>query len=203
MEIIIYVAHVDDALFGCGGSILRWATGNNIRIVYANNGIVVHGRPGHDYRDEADMIADALDVQSYHFLNIPTMEFEKYGQLELNYRFGGLGLSYDLIVTHHPNDVNKDHRIVYESASVLSRYSSSKLLCCDSLGFGVDFTPNFFVDITGTVNRKHKALDIINQEMREYPHERSHTALKAKAQYWGSKVGFEYAEAFECRKWTI
>lgn len=202
MEIVVYVAHVDDELIGAGGTILKWAKEHTIRIVYASNGIVVHGRPGHDYRNTAREIGHLLGARSVDFLNIPTMEFDKYGQLELNKRFLQLDIPYDLIITHHPNDVNKDHRIVHESASVLSRYNSSKLLCCDSLGFGVDFVPNFFVDITETIDLKHEILNLIKEEIREYPHERSHKALRARASHWGSKANFHFAEAFECKKWT-
>lgn len=203
MEIVVYVAHVDDELIGAGGTILKWAKEHTIRIVYASNGIVVHGRPGHDYRNTAREIGHLLGARSVDFLNIPTMEFDKYGQLELNKRFLQLGISYDLIITHSPSDVNKDHQIVYQSAQVLSRYCPSKLLCCDSIGFDTVFTPNFFVDITDTIKRKHQILNLIKEEMRKFPHERSHRALRAKAEHWGSKVGFKSAEAFDCKKWTV
>jgi len=204
MKIIIYIAHVDDEVIGAGGSILKWVKdGHIVNVIYANNGIVVHGRNGYDYRQHAFLMSKELGVKSAQFLNIPTMEFDKYGQLELNKRFDALGFNYDMIVTHSPSDVNKDHQVVYESARVMCRYNHVKLLCCDTLGYNTQFVPNFFMDISDEIKKKLDILRIIGDEMREYPHERSFRALKSRAEFWGSKVGYKYAEAFDCKKWTV
>jgi LmbE family N-acetylglucosaminyl deacetylase len=204
MEIVIYVAHVDDETIFAGGSIAKWTEqGHIVHIVYAGNGIVVHGRPGHDYRKHAGVIAESYGVGSYHFLNIPTMEFERYGQLELNKRFLELGLNYDCLVTHNPDDVNTDHTIVFQSARVLSRYSSIRLLCMDSIGSVSDFSPTFFVDISDFIDKKMEAMRVIETEIHSYPHERSYLAIKAKDMYRGSQINCKFAEAFEVKKWVI
>lgn len=203
MEIVVYVAHVDDETIFAGGSIAKWAKDNTVHIVYASNGIVVHGRPGHNYRSHAGLISKIYGIESYHFLNIPTMEFEQYGQLELNKRFLKLGLSYDFLVTHNPEDVNTDHTTVYKSARVLSRYSRTGLLCMDSIGMPIHFNPTFFVDITHEVDIKFKAMKIMNKEMRPYPNERSYLSIKSKDMYRGSQINCKFAEAFEVKKWVI
>ena len=59
------------------------------------------------------------------------------------------------------------------------------------------FRPNVFVDVSGTIDIKVKALQQYEGEVRVFPHPRSPEALRALAQRWGSTVGVRYAEAFE------
>lgn len=208
MEVVFYVAHVDDETLFAGGTIHKAVLAKkNVHIVYASNAIVAHGRPGNNYRQEADKIATILGVRksNMHFLNIPTMEFEKYGQLELNKRFESLKLNPDLIVTHSEHDVNKDHKIVFESAMVQARCYQKPiaLLCCEYIGNSTGFHPNFYVDITNNMYSKIKALQAIDCEMEKYPHQRSYKAVWARAMVRGSECGVKFAEAYEVKRWIL
>ena len=59
------------------------------------------------------------------------------------------------------------------------------------------FEPNYFVDITSTLDRKVQAMEMYATESRVFPHPRSPETLAAIARKWGSTVGFEAAEAFQ------
>jgi LmbE family N-acetylglucosaminyl deacetylase len=59
------------------------------------------------------------------------------------------------------------------------------------------FRPTVFVDVEKTLERKVKALECYDSELRAFPHPRSSQALHAIAQRWGSTVGTNAAEAFE------
>jgi len=208
MNIVVYVAHVDDEILYCGGTIAKFISENHqVFIVWANNGIVVHGRPGVSYRQESEKIATCLGVplSNCFFLNIPTMEFDKYGQLELNKRFESLGLKFDLIITHSEHDINEDHRIVFKSALVQARCYGRPvgLLCCEYLGGSTTFAPNLYVNIEKFMNKKLLTLEKIVCEMREFPHQRSIEAIEAKARVRGSECGCKYAEAFEVKRWLL
>jgi LmbE family N-acetylglucosaminyl deacetylase len=54
-----------------------------------------------------------------------------------------------------------------------------------------------FVDIKETLQAKLDAVSCYVSETRKAPHPRSPEALLARAAYWGSVVGLDYAEAFE------
>ncbi|MHC4397443.1 MAG: PIG-L deacetylase family protein [Planctomycetota bacterium] len=203
MLVVVYVAHVDDDALYMGGTIAKLSKKHEVRIVYANNGVVVHGRKGGgmDYRHEARKISTRLGVAGFHFLNIPTMEFETYGQLELNKRFEKLGYKPDLILTHSEHDINEDHRIVFKSAQIQARCTekSVRLLCCEPLQ-----NPNFFVRLSKKAFRhKIAVLKEIDCEMRNFPHPRSYTSIEALAFVRGATCGCEYAEAFEVKRWVI
>ena len=58
------------------------------------------------------------------------------------------------------------------------------------------FIPNWFEDISSTLEMKIKALDVYKNEMREWPHSRSIEAVEHLAKWRGSKVGRNASEAF-------
>ena len=205
MKIVIYIAHVDDDVIFCGGTIAKLSMCNEVYIVYASNGIIVHGRPGLNLREEAFRSGNILGIQKENikFLNIPTMEFESYGQLSLNMRFEALKLEPDLIITHARNDVNKDHKIVFESALVQARSYKKpvSIISCEYIGNGGQFHLNMYVDITETMEKKIEALKQIKCELCDPPHPRSLEAIRSKAFVRGTECGCNYAEAFEVIKW--
>ena len=56
--------------------------------------------------------------------------------------------------------------------------------------------PNWFEDISGTIELKLKSLEVYKSEMREWPHARSIKAVEHLAKWRGATVGCEAAEAF-------
>ena len=62
----------------------------------------------------------------------------------------------DLIITHSPNDYHSDHRALSSlTSSVISHYIP--ILFCDTL-MGVNFNPNFYIDITEYFLLKEEAI---------------------------------------------
>ena len=60
----------------------------------------------------------------------------------------------------------------------------------------LSFAPDFFVDISETLEDKLKAFACYDSEVRPYPHTRSLESLRHRAHYWGNIVGMDAAEAF-------
>jgi hypothetical protein len=58
------------------------------------------------------------------------------------------------------------------------------------------FVPNWFVDVTATLERKVAAFAHYETERRDYPHPRSERAIRAAASFYGSSCGCEAAEPF-------
>ena len=56
--------------------------------------------------------------------------------------------------------------------------------------------PNWFENISGTLGLKIKALEAYKSEMHEWPHARSIKAVEHLANWRGSTIGCEAAEAF-------
>lgn len=58
------------------------------------------------------------------------------------------------------------------------------------------FVPNWYVDITASLERKVAALARCETERRDSSHPRSERAIRAAAAHHGSSCGCEYAEPF-------
>ena len=63
-------------------------------------------------------------------------------------------------------------------------------------GFAPSFEPNWFVDVSDTLELKLKALEFYQDEMRPWPHARSVRAVEHLARWRGATIGVEAAEAF-------
>ncbi len=63
-------------------------------------------------------------------------------------------------------------------------------------GSASPFTPNWYTDISKTLERKLEALNIYASEMRDWPHARSVKAVEHLARWRGSNIGVPAAEAF-------
>jgi len=107
------------------------------------------------------------------------------------------------VFVNNQDDVNDDHRRLFDSTLVATRPINryiKKVLSYSTFEFGQlrgPFTPNVYIDITGTFEVKIKAMESFVSEMRSYPHPRSPEIIRALAQKWGSEVGIPLAEAFK------
>ncbi|MCG2722459.1 MAG: hypothetical protein L6290_10670, partial [Thermodesulfovibrionales bacterium] len=113
------------------------------------------------------------------------------------------------IFTPHGRDLNIEHSITFRATvtavrpikrDVVKSVYMYEVPSATEWSFGkigTKFTPNVFVDIHKTLDRKLEAMKMYETELREFPHPRSGEALRAVAVRWGSVAGFEAAEAFE------
>lgn len=66
---------------------------------------------------------------------------------------------------------------------------------------GESFSPNYYIDITNTIDEKIKTMEIYDTEIAEPPFPRSRENVKALAMIRGAASGVKYAEAFKIIKW--
>src|SRR5690606_35563797 len=114
------------------------------------------------------------------------------------------------VMTHHPGDLNVDHQITHRAVMTCFRpqphpSAGPRVILAfevrSSTGwYGVSsapgFHPNYFTDISGTLELKLRALQAYSTEMRPWPHVRSVQAVEHLARFRGSMVGLEAAESF-------
>lgn len=117
------------------------------------------------------------------------------------------------IFTHHPADLNDDHRQV--ARSCLAAYRLFQRRSEDSPVKSVhfmeimsatdwasdtslaSFRPNLYVEVTAELDTKLEALKCYRNVMRDYPHPRSEEAIRGLAAYRGGQSGQRFSEAFE------
>lgn len=211
MNVVIYVCHVDDGILGCGGTIPQMVeAGHEVHVVYATEDYNYHpDKDRNDNRTEAVAGLGILGIpeRNIHFLEFPTMRLDTTPIIDLNIAFEQLSLEPDIIISLSPIDVNQDHRAVYQSALVIGRsidrqigLATMEVLSSSEWG-DTSFEPNFYVDVTKTIDMKVEAMSHIASEFESWPHPRSAEGIRTKARQRGMEVGLDYAEALRLVRW--
>ena len=212
-RVLVLAAHPDDEVLGMGGTIARHADdGDAVRIVCVTDGSSTQYPGDADIRarkdDEARRAAAELGVDDYVHLDLPDMRLDTLPHVEINGVVETQVQEFRPQVVYTPQpDVNRDHRALFESVSVATRpvpgmpvrrvltYAPTSSTEWTPAATNW-FVPNWYVDISGTLERKLRAFACYETERREYPHPRSERALRAHAELYGANVGCEYAEPF-------
>ena len=212
-RVLVLAAHPDDEVLGMGGTIAVHAErGDEVRIVCVTDGSSTQ-YPGDTAlrerkNDEAFRAARELGVEDYVHLDLPDMRLDTIPHVEVNRVVEEHVRDFrpELVYTPHP-DVNRDHGALFDSVSVATRpipgqpvrrlltYAPTSSTEWTPAGRNW-FVPNWYVDVTATIERKLAAFACYETERREYPHPRSDRALRAHAEFYGATVGCEYAEPF-------
>ena len=109
----------------------------------------------------------------------------------------------EIVFTHYPDDMHDSHYatscLVYKAfkeASEKVKLGNLYLWEPGSRGSIVGFSPNTFIDITGYMEKKVKAVLKHKSQMSEW--RANH--YKKRAAFWGKKAKVDYAEAFHNTK---
>jgi LmbE family N-acetylglucosaminyl deacetylase len=217
-SILILAAHPDDEVLGCGGTIAKLANdGATIHVAFLADG--VFSRVGnsidqdeelHIRRSAAQKSCEILGVKSVSFGEFPDNRMDTVALLDITRELEGLLTKHkpEMIFTHHSGDVNIDHRRMHEATVTACRpqpgHPVKTLLNFEVpsstewqlSGSAPIFAPNWFVDISDTLDQKLAALDFYSSELRDWPHPRSRQAIEHLARWRGASVGVDAAEAF-------
>ena len=219
MNILLVIAHPDDEVLGCGGTIRKLADeGHDIyTCVLCAPADARHERPDlKSFQDAVQKAESAIGVKDslkYEFKNI---QFNTVPHLEIVKAIEAAIVKFkpEWVFTHHPSDLNIDHRVCYEAGMAAirlpQRFSKDisstmikKVFLFEVLSstdwnppIGLAFQPNCFFDVKKTFEQKIQALGYYGNALKPFPHSRSLENIKALANLRGAEVGIEMAEAF-------
>lgn len=216
-KILVVAAHPDDELLGVGGTLARHVEeGDVVHTLILGQGMASRGIKDSELkeklttlREQALRAAKIVGIQQTIFENLPDNRFDAIDFLDIvklvekNIAL----IQPNVIYTHHYGDLNIDHRLTYQAVITATRpieffpkIYTFETLSATEWNFGKKddvFCPNYFVNIEETINKKIKALECYQSEMRSFPHPRSLKGIEISAQRWGMVVGHQYVEAFE------
>ena len=200
---LVLIAHADDETLGAGGTILKLIEkGWLVNVVALSDGkLTVRGKKQDNSKD-FKKVCKFLGVKKCSLLQFKDQKFDTVAISDLANAVANLKLQPDLIITHHQEDLNKDHRITCEVAKIIGRPKTKpiSILGCEIPGTsfwnGKAFQGNYYVDITNHIDLKIEAFTKYHNEIQDYPHPWSKKGLKLLAEYHGMQSGFKYAEAF-------
>lgn len=215
-RVLVVAAHADDEVLGCGGTIAKWAaTGSEISVAFLADGVRSRRNSGAEAeiatRQNAAASACAiLGGKIAGFGSFPDNSMDTVPLLDVVQHVERLiaEVRPDTVLTHHAGDVNVDHRRIHEAMIAACRpqtgHTVRTLLFFEVAsstewqvpGSAPQFAPNWYEDISATLDKKLAALEAYSAELRPWPHPRSRKGVEALAHWRGATAGFEAAEAF-------
>jgi N-acetylglucosamine malate deacetylase 1 len=215
-RVAVIVAHPDDEVLGCGGTIRRHAiAGDEVSVVILADGETSRtpdaGAATIAKRETAaGAAAEVLGVRRLTLHRLSDNRLDTAPLLDVIQLIErDIGeIVPDIVYTHHAGDLNVDHRRVHEAVLTACRpqrgHPVKTLLFFEipsstewqAPGARAPFLPNWFVDIDDTLESKMAALRAYHGEMRPWPHPRSYEGVTHLARWRGATVGCGAAEAF-------
>lgn len=193
-RILVVGAHPDDLEIACGGSLARFVDyGHEVHALVLSHG----ARGGHDEvrADEAVTAAEFLALQDITVRDFTDtrMSTEIGEMIQAIEAMIGL-VEPDIVLTHSKHDQHQDHHAVH-LATLRAARRCSTILCFESPSVTSDFTPRFFVDVSGYLDVKAAAVrEHANQAGKPYLDDRK---LTGRAIHRGEEAKVDYAEGYE------
>lgn len=219
-SVLIVAAHPDDEVLGCGGTIARYVDkGRTVHVVILAEGATSR-TPSRDrdaaaeqlsvLAEAARLAASILGVTTLELLSFPDNRMDGVDRLDVVKAIEEIVAIHQpsTVITHFGGDVNVDHRVTHDAVIAACR-PQPRHPVKELLFFEVPsstewrppcgqatFTPNCFVDISTTLDRKLQALAAYESELRMFPHPRSLEGVRSLAHWRGATCGVVAAEAF-------
>ncbi|HEX8252180.1 MAG TPA: PIG-L family deacetylase [Thermoanaerobaculia bacterium] len=217
MNILAVVAHPDDEILGCGATLLRLKNeGHRIfTVVLCSNAAARVDRPDDLSRWAAESAA-MIGIEDSLLCDFPNIQFNAVPHLDMVKKIEEAIDRFrpDWIFTHHPSDLNVDHRVCYEATmaacllpqrltrdipvTMIKRIYLFEVMSSTDWApsSGPAFQPNAWINVAATFQRKLDALEHFRGAMKPFPHSRSLENVRHLAHVRGAQVGIELAEAF-------
>jgi LmbE family N-acetylglucosaminyl deacetylase len=212
-KVLVIAPHLDDEALGCGGTIIKHsAAGDEVYVAFVAHRVYDHEYNDQKMQEELAHMEEAMKIlgyKEYAYLAFPDerlnlqireiiIELEKYLK----------NLKPEFVYSPFYQDNSLDHRAVADAVRIIMRPASANFVKRWMLYetastteqspplSGTVFHPNYYVDISGCMEKKLEATSCYEFETKEFPHPRSPEALKALAVKRGTEAGTGQAEAF-------
>jgi len=214
-KILVISAHPDDETLGMGGTIAKnTSNGDSVHVLIITDGsssqYVKYKDMIKKKKAEAEKSMKILGVEKIEFNTLPDMKLDTIAHIDINTIIEKKIEDYkpSIVYTHHWGDINKDHRLVFQSTMVAVRTTPNQPVkeiytyeIPSSTEWGTPeinniFKPNVFIDITDFIEMKIKAVKCYKTELRSYLHPRSPDAVRAYNKRNGIEIGKKFAERF-------
>jgi len=219
-SVLVVAAHPDDEILGCGGAMAQHIEkGDEVHVLILAEGMTSRDTSRDRSKREGDLSElaktahaanEIIGVSSLYLHDFPDNRMDSLDLLDVVKVVESFIEKYQpsVVYTHHRGDVNIDHTVIHDAVVAATRPQPNH--CVKTVLFfetasstewrppqsHPGFYPNYFVDISKSLDKKLGALDAYTTEMRDFPHARSVEALSHLAKWRGASIGVDAAEAF-------
>ena len=207
-KVLVIAAHPDDELLGCGGTLIKHVQqGDEVRCLLMCEGESLrYVGQNIQMADSTEQAAKVIGFSQVVRCNFPDQRLDTFSLVDIIKPIEQTVDSYepDIVYVQNGEDINRDHQIVYEAASVALRPTAPSVkeiytfytVGSTEWNYPAAFRPNVFVNIEEQLEKKLEAFRCYHSEVREYPHPRSEQAIRNLAAYTGNQCCMKAAEAF-------
>ena len=206
MNILIIGAHPDDEVVGMGATIKKLSKKNKIFLCIVSEGVTAQYAEKKMIKVRHDAClrsSKLLGISNVKFFDFPDMRLDMIPHLEINKELEKMieKCKPKIVYSTPFNDLNKDHRLVFDSTLVATRpYSSSvkQLLTYELPGpVKEPFHPTVYENVEKDFSYKLNAFKMYKSEIGKFPHPRSLKAIKNLAIQRGVESSLKMAESFQ------
>jgi N-acetylglucosamine malate deacetylase 1 len=212
--VLVCAAHPDDEMLGCGATMAKHAAaGDAVHVLIMGGGVASRGDDPAavaNLKRATQRASEIVGAASLEMHDFPDNRMDTVDRLALArvVEAAIARLAPSIVYTHHHGDMNVDHGRVHDAVAVACRSTPQNtvrtLLFFEvpsstewrPASSGTTFAPNWFVDVSSTLDVKLRALEAYAAEMRPFPHPRSREAVEHLARWRGATAGVQAAEAF-------
>ena len=210
MRVLVISPHPDDEVLGCGGTIAKYVDHGDTVYLCIITTVYTPDWSEEYIQNKKVEIAKAneiLGINKTYFLDLPAVKLDMVPQKQINDLLQNIVNEIRPEVVYIPwkGDLNRDHRIIFESSLVATRPTNSiikRILAYEILsetewGQSIEaFHPTVYEDISYHIAKKLDAMRSYKSELKESPHPRSLESIEILAKKRGSEVFIRHAEAF-------
>ncbi len=205
-RVLVLAPHTDDAEFGCGGTIARFAEmGVKVHCVAfsAAEESVPAGLPKDILRTEMKRASGLLGIRddSLQILSYPVRKFPHHRQEILEDLVAlARDVKPDLVLLPSTHDTHQDHQVIAQEG--FRAFKKTSILGYEVPWNNLTFVTNCFVMLEHRhVQQKLAAVKCYYSQLgREYVDE---DFIRSLLRTRGGQVGGTYAEAFEVIRWLV
>ncbi len=214
MNILVFSAHADDETLGAGGYLLKaaqerhtigWFNFTNKTVEYGYDIDEVSMR-----NLEINMVRESYEFDFFFDFGLQPAKLDIYPRAFLVEKVSEQIEHFrpNIVLVPFAYDAHSDHQIASDvviSCTKSFRVSSINEILIMEIISETDygkrcFCPNYFVDITGFIDKKIEIMKIYKSEIKSAPFPRSEDKIRALASFRGAAINSFYAEAFKVFK---
>ncbi|WMW25434.1 PIG-L family deacetylase [Methanolobus sediminis] len=205
-KILAMGAHPDDMELEAGGTLAKFSeNGDEVyMLILTSGGYTDSAGSMHKdstLHDEAELASKILGVKELIILDYKTTRLSVNSGVVSEVDDLIDRIKPDILISHHPFDSHQDHKTAAEVMAAAARQGRVKnVLSGSPLPYRPNifaFKPQFFVDITSTIDKKADCIRAYNSQYTKFGGEKLIERVKAMAKFYGWAMGYEYAECFE------
>jgi LmbE family N-acetylglucosaminyl deacetylase len=214
-KILIVVAHPDDEVLGCGGTIRKAVfQGSKVHVLFFNNGC--RHRKNFEPQRIANQIQCVADLLGYTWtaLDYENNKMDMIPMSEASSKVIAMVKEFqpDHVMTHFDQDLHQDHKVVNQAVMIACRNMRNSpvkmvtefpVISSSEVNPKFSFTPNLLVTVDEFIDLKVEAMACYEDELEAFVRLRGTHGIFGWGAFYGMHCESSFAEPFNVIRYVL